>query len=230
MPTFRWSDLASEAIDPEHSAATGRVYRGEQIEVALVRYPAGSRVTPHASPHEQVHSILKGRARFRVGTEEKIIGPGEAVLVRSGVQHAAEILEELEVITLRDAKPDGAPAGTGGPAFYTWDAMAADFITPKYSSAHGPTLLGERMEVVKMYFPAGTEGKLHSHPNEQIQVALKGRAIGIIEGEEFPLTPGGGILFPATLTHGARIVEDYTVINCKNIVRGWSTYHAAWQK
>jgi hypothetical protein len=32
------------------------------------------------------------------------------------------------------------------------------------------------------------------------------------------------------LTHGARIVEDYTVINCKNIVRGWSTYHAAWQK
>ena len=92
MPTFRWSDLASEAIDPEHSAATGRVYRGEQIEVALVRYPAGSRVTPHASPHEQVHSILKGRARFRVGTEEKIIGPGEAVLVRSGVQHAAEIL------------------------------------------------------------------------------------------------------------------------------------------
>ena len=96
MPTFRWSDLASEAIDPEHSAATGRVYRGEQIEVALVRYPAGSRVTPHASPHEQVHSILKGRARFRVGTEEKIIGPGEAVLVRSGVQHAAEILEELE--------------------------------------------------------------------------------------------------------------------------------------
>jgi quercetin dioxygenase-like cupin family protein len=232
MPTFRWSDLATEAIDPEHSAATGSVYRGEQIEVALVRYPAGSRVTPHATPHEQVHSILRGRARFRVGAEEKVVGPGEAILVRPGVEHAAEILEELEVVTLRDAKPEasGAPAGAGGPAFYTWDEMAADFITPKYSSAHGPTLLGERMEVVKMFFPTGTEGKLHSHPNEQIQVALKGRAIGIIEGEEFPLTPGGGILFPATLTHGARIVEDYTVINCKNIVRGWSTYHAAWQK
>ena len=26
------------------------------------------------------------------------------------------------------------------------------------------------------------------------------------------------------------IAMDYTVINCKNIVRGWSTYHAAWQK
>jgi hypothetical protein len=51
MPTFRWSELPTEAIDPEHSAATGAVYRGEQLEVALVRYPAGSAVAPHATPH-----------------------------------------------------------------------------------------------------------------------------------------------------------------------------------
>jgi unsaturated pyranuronate lyase len=232
MPTFRWSELPTEAIDPQHSAATGAVYRGEQIEVALARYPAGSAVTPHATPHEQVHSILRGRARYRVGGEEKVVGPGEAVLVRANVDHAAEILDDLEVVTLRDVKPESGsgPAEAGAQAFYKWDEMDADFITPKYSSAHGPTLLGERMEVVYMYFPAGTEGKLHSHPNEQLQVALKGKAVGIIEGQEYPLGPGGGILFPANVTHGARIVEDYTVINCKNIVRGWSTYTASWQK
>jgi quercetin dioxygenase-like cupin family protein len=231
MPTFRWSELATEAIDPAHSAAAGAVYRGEHIEVALARYPAGSTVTEHATLHEQVHAVLRGRARFRVGGEEKVVGPGGAVLVRPGVRHAAEVLEELEVVTFRDAKAEagGPPAGPGGPAFYEWDEMEADFITPKYSSAHGPTLLGERLEVVYMSFPAGTEGKLHSHPNEQIQVALGGRAVGIIEGEEYPLAPGGGILFPATLTHGARILEDYTVLNCKNVVRGWSTYHARYQ-
>jgi quercetin dioxygenase-like cupin family protein len=85
------------------------------------------------------------------------------------------------------------------------------------------------MEVVYMHFPAGSEGKLHSHPNEQLQVVLQGKAIAVIEGEEFTMEAGTGILFPATLTHGARILEDYTVLNCKNVVRGWSTYHARYQ-
>jgi quercetin dioxygenase-like cupin family protein len=232
MPTFRWSELPQEAIDPQHSSATGAVYRGEQIEAVLARYPAGSAVKPHATPHEEVHSILRGRARFRVGGEERVIGPGEAVLVRANASRAAEILDDLEVVTLRDVKPEsgGAAAADGAQAFYKWDEMAADFITPKYSAAHGPTLLGERMEVVHMSFPAGTGAKLHSHPNEQLQVILRGKAVGIIEGEEYPLEAGGGILFPATLTHGVRILEDYTVINCKNIVPGWSTYTASWQK
>lgn len=232
MPTFRWSELETKAIDPQHSSAAGSVYRGETIEVALVRYPAGTEVKPHASAHEQVHSILKGRARYRVGGEEKVVGPGEAVLVRPNVHHAAEILDDLEVVTFRDVQPEASAgqAGAGAKAFHKWDEMESDFITPKYSSAQGPTLTGERMEIVYMFFPAGTEGKLHSHPNEQVQVALKGRAVGIIEGEEYPLGPGGGILFPANVTHGARILEDYTVINCKNVIRGWSTYHASWEK
>jgi quercetin dioxygenase-like cupin family protein len=230
MPTFRWSEIPEESLDPEHSEATGRRYRGERIEVALARYPAGSRVASHATPHEQVHSILRGRARFRVGAEERVVGPNEAVLVRPGVPHSAEILDELEAVTFRDVAPGAGGPAAGGPAFYRWDDMESDLITPKYSSARGPTLLGERMEVVHMFFPAGTEGKLHSHPNEQLQVVLQGRAIAVIEGEEFPLEPGLGILFPATLTHGARILEDYTVVNCKNIVRGWSTYHASYQR
>ena len=231
MPTFTWSQLPVEPVDPAHSAATGSVYQGESIGVARVTHPAGSRITAHASPHEEVHSILKGRARFRVGSQEQIVGPGEAVLIRAHVVHSAEIIEDLEVVTFRDVKPDAAAgaADLSAPAFYKWDEMESDLITPKYSASRGPTLLGDRMEVVYMYFPAGTEGKLHSHPNEQLQVVLQGKAIAVIEGEEFTMVPGKGILFPSTLTHGARILEDYTVLNCKNIVSGWSTYHASYQ-
>ena len=232
MPTFRWSELAVDAVDPEHSSASGSVYQGESIAATRATHPAGTRISAHATPHEAVHSILKGRARFRVGGEEKVVGPGTAVLVRAGVLHSAEILDDLEVVTFRDVKPDPdpGPPDPAAPAFYQWDEMESDLITPKYSASRGPTLLGKRMEVVHMYFPAGTEGKLHSHPNEQLQVVLQGKAIAVIEGEEFVLEPGTGILFPATLTHGARILEDYTVLNCKNIVRGWSTYHASYQQ
>jgi quercetin dioxygenase-like cupin family protein len=232
MPTFEWSDLAVEAIDPKHSSGLGSVYQGESIEVTRATYPAGTRITGHATPHEAVHSILRGRARFRVGGQEQAVGPGDAILVRANVLHSAEILDDLEVVTFRDVEPDpdAAPPDPAAQAFYTWAEMESDLITPKYSASRGPTLLGDRMEVVYMYFPAGTEGKLHSHPNEQLQVVLRGKAIAVIEGEEFTMVPGKGIMFPATLTHGARILEDYTVLNCKNIVRGWSTYHASYER
>lgn len=232
MPAFKWSELEKEAIDPEHSSATGSVFRGEKIEVGLVRHPAGTGVTPHASPHEQVQSILKGRAKYRVGGEEQVVGPGEAVLIRPNTDHAVQVLEDLEVVTFRDVQggPGASQEGARGTAFFRWDEMTSDFITPKYSSGRGPTITGERIEVAFMFYPAGTEGKPHAHPNEQIQVALKGKSRGVIDGEEHIIEPGGGILFPPNVEHGGQMLEDYTVINCKDIVPGWSVYHARWEQ
>jgi len=232
MPTFRWSELKQEAFDPEYSSATGSAFRGEKIEVALVHYPGATAVKAHAIPREQVHSILKGRGRYRVGAEERGVGAGEAVLIRPHTSYAVQVLEDLEVVVFREvvsglgAKPEGAE----GPAFFTWEEMKADFITPKYSAAWGPTLAGHRIEVALFYFPAGTEGKTHSHPNEQIQVVLKGKATICIEGDVYAVEPGCGILYPVNLKHAAQIVEDYTLLNCKDIVPGWSVYDANWEK
>ena len=232
MPVFKWSELKQEAVDPEHSSATGSVFRGEKIEVGLVRYPARTEVKPFASPHEQVQSILKGKAKYRVGGEEKVVGPGEAVLIRPTTDYAAQILEDLEVVTFSDVQGGTGTMreGAKGTAFFKWNELKSDFITPKYSSGRGPTITGERIEVAFMFYPAGTEGKPHSHPNEQIQVALKGKVRGFISGEEHVIEPGGGILFPANVEHGVKILEDYTVLNCKDIVPGWSVYHARWEK
>ncbi|HWT79535.1 MAG TPA: AraC family ligand binding domain-containing protein, partial [Candidatus Methylomirabilis sp.] len=149
MPVFKWIDLKPETIDPQHSSASGSVFRGEKIEVALVRHPAGTGVTAHASPHEQVQSILRGRARFRVGQEEREVAPGEAVLVSPDVEWTMQILEDLEVVAFRDAHPRKEAARVRGnqAAFIAWEGLKSDFITPRYSSARGPTLTGERIEV-----------------------------------------------------------------------------------
>ncbi len=56
--------------------------RGEKIGVGRFTYPAATEVKPHANPNERIQTILKGRATFRVGGEEKVVGPGEAVLIR----------------------------------------------------------------------------------------------------------------------------------------------------
>jgi len=232
MPAFKWSELTQEPIEPEYSSASGSIVRGEKIAVGRYVYPAATEVKPHRSSREEVHSIVKGRAKYRVGGEERVVGPGEAVLIRPNTEYSALVLDEMEVIGFQDVGPLAAvpPGGAKGPVFFKWDEMESDFITPKYSSGKGPVITGERIEVAFMFYPAGTEGKPHSHPNEQIQVALKGKVRGVIAGEESIIEPGGGVLFPSNVEHGIQILEDYSVINCKDIVPGWSVYHARWEK
>jgi quercetin dioxygenase-like cupin family protein len=173
MPTFDRSKLKKEPFEPQYCLATGSRIRGEQIEACFVLYPAGTEIKVHTRPNEQIHTILKGKAKYRVKTEEKTIGPGEAVLIKPNTEYSAKI---------------------------------------------------------RFFYPAGGEGKLHSHPNEQIQVPLKGRSEGFIGGEKFTVGPGEVVLIPANTEHTAKCLEDYTTINCKNTIPGWSVHDARWEK
>jgi quercetin dioxygenase-like cupin family protein len=100
----------------------------------------------------------------------------------------------------------------------------------RYSTGQGPVVTGERIEVAYMFYPAGGGGKPHSHPNEQIQVTLKGKSRSRIGGEENVRVPGDVVLMPPNTEHSGQTLEDMTVVNCKNIVPGWSVYHARWEK
>jgi quercetin dioxygenase-like cupin family protein len=102
MPFFNWDELESDIITPSYSLGKGPAVKGARIEVALIRYPAGSVATPHAHPNEQVQVVIKGKAKYRVGNEEKVLGPGEVVLIPANTEHAVEILEDLEVINCKD--------------------------------------------------------------------------------------------------------------------------------
>ena len=114
--------------------------------------------------------------------------------------------------------------------FYKWDEIESDSITPKYSSAYGPNIRGEKIEVGRFNYPAGTEGKLHSHPNEQIIVVVKGKAKFRVTGEEKVVVPGEVVHIPANTEHEVKILEDLEIINCKDVVQGWSVKHAKWEK
>jgi len=114
--------------------------------------------------------------------------------------------------------------------FYNWSEMKSDFITPSYSQGKGPAIKGETIEVAFMNYPAGTSAKPHAHPNEQVQAILKGKARYTVGGEEKTIGPGEAVHIPANTEHSVEILEDLEVINCKNVVPGWSVYHARWEK
>ncbi len=232
MPAYRWGDIEQEVIDPGFSDVRGAVVRGREIAVSRIVYPAGAEVGLHALPKEQIQTVIRGTARFRVAGEERIVGPAEAVLIRPHAPFALQVLEEFEVLRFGDVGAgDGRPearSGAGQP-FFRWAELTADFITPKRSSARGTTITGERIEVALMHFTAGTEAKPHSHPNEQIQVPLRGKIRGLA-GTEVVSGPGEVILIPALIQHWAAVLEDYEAVNGKNIVPGWSVYNARWEK
>lgn len=232
MPAIKWSEVKEEPIEPEFCAAKGTIVRGREIEVGRIIYPAGTVIKTHTLPNEQIHTVMKGNAAFSICGEEQMVGPGKALLIRPQTEFSARILDDFEVLRFKDVESGGGAKkkkGAPGPSFFKWDEMKSDFITPRYSAGQGPTITGERIEVAFMQFPAGTEGKPHTHPNEQLQVPLKGKGRYLLE-EEHLFTLDEVILIPANLRHGVWILEDYTVVNCKNIVQGWSVYNAQWEK
>ena len=49
--------------------------------------------------------VLKGKGKWRVGSEEKVLGPGDAVLMPANVEHEVQILEDLEIINCKNVVP-----------------------------------------------------------------------------------------------------------------------------
>lgn len=114
--------------------------------------------------------------------------------------------------------------------FFKWSDMKADLITPDYSSAKGPNITGEHIEVGLFFYPAGTQAKPHTHPNEQVQVIMKGRVRYVIAGEEKTIGAGEAVLIPVDTEHSLEILEDTEAINCKNVVPKWNVHDARWEE
>ncbi|HUG93850.1 MAG TPA: cupin domain-containing protein [Planctomycetaceae bacterium] len=65
----------------------------EQMMLSLVEFQPGAIVEAHAHPHEQVGMVLEGRARFIVGDEERVLGPGDMYRIPGGVEHRVVALD-----------------------------------------------------------------------------------------------------------------------------------------
>lgn len=231
MPLFDRSNLKIEAFEPDFCSATGSKIEGKIIAVHFLRYPKDSSILPHSYNNEHISAILSGRAEFIVNEQKKTIGPGEALLIKVNAIYSGTFLEDTEVIIFEYIGSEKrANVNDDIPVFYKWDEMQGDYITPSYSSAHGPVAKGHYIEVGVFSYPAGSVANRHAHPNEQIQVLLKGAHEGIIGEEKFRAGEGSVSLIPTYVEHQGRILEDYVTLNCKNSVEGWNVHDAKWEK
>lgn len=112
----------------------------------------------------------------------------------------------------RATKTEGAiRAGEGA---YTFDlsALAKIDAGPGYSTAHGPVVEGERMQVGLMTMSRGTGSRPHSHPNEQWIFVLQGTMEGEVGGVTSRATAGSVIYVPANVVHRAQATTDQDVV------------------
>ncbi|MEM2218834.1 MAG: cupin domain-containing protein [Candidatus Korarchaeum sp.] len=71
---------------------------GERMVLLEVSMEAGSVGRAHSHPNEQVGYVVRGRLRLRIGSEVHELGPGDAYVIPSGVEHEATALEETRVV------------------------------------------------------------------------------------------------------------------------------------
>jgi quercetin dioxygenase-like cupin family protein len=92
----RWSNMP-EVAHASQNIATDRITRkfiiGEQGMACLFRFKDPMTMKMHKHPHEQISVIQHGRFRFRVGSEEREVGPGDVVHIPGNVEHGYDVLE-----------------------------------------------------------------------------------------------------------------------------------------
>jgi quercetin dioxygenase-like cupin family protein len=109
-------------------------------------------------------------------------------------------------------KTEGAiKAGNGT---YTFDLAKLSTIDagPGYSTAHGPVVEGERIQVGLIRMPRGTGARPHSHPNEQWVYVLQGTLQSEVEGHKSLVGPGSLIYIPANAVHSAVATTEQDVL------------------
>jgi len=117
---------------------------------------------------------------------------------------------------------------------YKWDQLEETLITPSRTQSKGKTIMGKSLLLQRILHREdrgdGHAGaKIHSHPEEQIFIALKGKMKVRCGSEWFTMEPGDIFLMPANTEHEEICDEDFLWLNIKNRIPGHSWYDGSWK-
>lgn len=78
-----------DGLDPVRvwEGVVARTVPGERLSLAVVELEPGSVVPEHRHPNEQLGLVLRGSLRFRIGEEERELGPGGAWSIPPDTPH-----------------------------------------------------------------------------------------------------------------------------------------------
>ncbi|HSB73754.1 MAG TPA: cupin domain-containing protein [Candidatus Methylomirabilis sp.] len=96
MPFYSWRDVVRD-LEPNPSLPAGMSRQsivGERAMLCMHEAFPRLKCQPHQHEAEQFSLVIQGRMRFTIGSEERVLGPGEVAYIPSQVSHSIESLEE----------------------------------------------------------------------------------------------------------------------------------------
>ena len=73
---------------------------GERMMMVLSATLPGHAVPVHAHPHEQISVVYSGRARLRIGDQERVVGKGDFYRIPANVPHTDTCLGDEPFVML----------------------------------------------------------------------------------------------------------------------------------
>ena len=90
MPFISANELPKMELFP---GALSGIVAGEGLMLSFLEMAEASEVPEHSHPHEQAGLVLSGELQFRIGSEERILKPGEAFIVPPNVVHSGVVVK-----------------------------------------------------------------------------------------------------------------------------------------
>lgn len=94
--------------------------------------------------------------------------------------------------------------------FFKLDEMPGSVVAPGHSTAYGPTITGNELEIGYYTEPKGTGAQAHHHKSEQMMLVLAGRLRMRIGDEVREIGPGDVALILSDQEHEQTALEDGT--------------------
>jgi mannose-6-phosphate isomerase-like protein (cupin superfamily) len=100
---FEIEDLKKRVRGPEPRFF--EFLRGDRLSGAVYRLPAGAHDLQGPHLEDEIYVVLDGRARFRIGTEEREIHPGLVLFIKANAPHSFfDITEDLTLLAMFSAR------------------------------------------------------------------------------------------------------------------------------
>jgi quercetin dioxygenase-like cupin family protein len=92
MPTLvGFSTFAALPEEQITEKISRRILSGDQEMLVWWGIEAGVHVEPYSHANEQIVWMLKGKMEFRLGTEQRVCGPGDVVVQRISKERAMSL-------------------------------------------------------------------------------------------------------------------------------------------